>query len=111
MPSLHSTLSAKHPAANIKNIVTKELGVRGQVDLINFPIADGDFNYLLNSLYHGMKKLTLISLVYNIREYFVFFLIMNSYHPTSGSIGGQDRNMDIREEKRKDIIPVFVTGI
>ena len=55
--------SRKKPTAGIHPIITKGLGVRGQVDLIDFQsMPDGVFNYLLNYINHGVKRLTSIPL-------------------------------------------------
>jgi hypothetical protein len=57
-------LSRKKPVSGIKNILTFGFGVRGQVDLIDFQsLPDGDFQFLLNYIDHGIKKLTSIPLV------------------------------------------------
>jgi hypothetical protein len=56
-------LSRRKPAAGIKNIITDEFGVCGQVDLIEFQsLPDGVFKYLCNYIDHGAKKLTSIPL-------------------------------------------------
>ncbi len=50
--------------AGIKNIVTKEFGVRGQVDMIDFQsMPDGRFQFFMNCIDHGIKKLTATPLV------------------------------------------------
>jgi hypothetical protein len=55
--------SRKKPTAGIQPIITKGLGVRGQVDLIDFQsMPDGVFTYLLNYIDHGVKRLTSIPL-------------------------------------------------
>jgi hypothetical protein len=53
----------KKPVAGIKPIVTRGMGVRGQVDLIDYQsMPNGDFKYLLNYLDHGVKFLFSIPL-------------------------------------------------
>jgi len=48
----------KKPVAGIKPIVTRGMGVRGQVDLIDYQsIPNGDFKDLLNYIDHGVKFL------------------------------------------------------
>jgi hypothetical protein len=55
--------SRKKPKAGIQPILTSGLGVRGQVDLIDFQsMPDGVFNYLLNYIDHGVKMLVSIPL-------------------------------------------------
>jgi hypothetical protein len=62
-PQCVSVLSHRRPRAGVKNIVT-EMGVHGQVDLIDFQsMPDGNFKYLLNYIDHGVKRLTSIPLV------------------------------------------------
>ncbi len=57
-------LQARKPVAGIKNIVTEGFGVRGQVDLIDFQsMPDGEFEFLLNYIDHGIKKLSSTPLV------------------------------------------------
>jgi hypothetical protein len=57
-------LSRKKPVARINNIISFVFGVRGQVDVIDFQsMPDGDFQFLLNYIDHGIKKLTSIPLV------------------------------------------------
>jgi hypothetical protein len=55
-------LSHRKPTAGIKPIITTGMGVRGQVDLIDFQSStpDGIFKYLLNYIDHGVRKLTSI---------------------------------------------------
>ena len=63
-PSCISILSCRKPRAGVENIVTDGIGVHGQVDLIDFQsMPDGKFNYLLNYIDHGMKKLNSIPFV------------------------------------------------
>ncbi len=51
------------PTPGIKPIVTRGLGTRGQVDLIDFQsMPNGDFRFLLNYLDHGVKFLFSIPL-------------------------------------------------
>ena len=53
--------------AGIKNIVTKGFGVRGQVDMIDFQnMPDSQFQFLMNYIDHGIKKLTATPLVANL---------------------------------------------
>ncbi len=48
-PQCIAILSHQKPCVGVKNIITDEMGVRGQVDLIDFQsMPDGKFNYLLN---------------------------------------------------------------
>jgi hypothetical protein len=57
-------LSRRKPVVGIKNIVTNGMGICGQVDLIDFQsMPDGAFNYLLNYIDHGGKKLSSVPLV------------------------------------------------
>jgi hypothetical protein len=57
-------MQAKKPVARIKNIVTEGFGVRGQVDMIDFQsMPDGCFQFLMNYINHGIKKLTATPLV------------------------------------------------
>jgi hypothetical protein len=71
----------KHPIARIKNIVTKELGVRGMVDLIIFQsMLDGDFGKILSNLNHGIKKLTLIPHVFKNASSIVYTLSHTKDH-------------------------------
>jgi hypothetical protein len=56
-PHFVVVLSRRKPVAGIKNIITDGMGVRGQVDLIDFQsMPDGAFKYLLNYIDHGVKK-------------------------------------------------------
>jgi len=56
-------LSRRKPAAGIKPIITVGMGVRGQVDIIDFQsMPDGLFKYLLNYIDHGVKYLVCIPL-------------------------------------------------
>ena len=57
-PSAFDVASAKckKPKAGFRPIVTNGFGVRGQVDLIDFQsMPDGNFNFLLNYVDHGIK--------------------------------------------------------
>jgi hypothetical protein len=55
--------SCRKPTAGIKPILTSGMGVRGQVDLIDFQsMPDGVFHYLLNYIDHGVKMLISIPL-------------------------------------------------
>ena len=63
-PHCVAVLSRRKPVAGIKNIVTDGMGVRGQVDLIDFQsMPDGAFKFLLNYIDHGVKKLSSVPLV------------------------------------------------
>jgi hypothetical protein len=63
-PHCIALLSRKKPVSGIKNIITFGFGVQGQVDLIDFQsMPDGDIQFLLNYIDHGIKKLTSIPLV------------------------------------------------
>ena len=54
----------KKPTAGVKNIITEGFGVRGQVDLVDYQsMPDGEFEFLLNYIDHGVKKLTSIPIV------------------------------------------------
>jgi len=56
-------LHRRKPAAGIKPIITVGMGVRGQVDIIDFQsMPDGLFKYLLNYIDHGVKYLVCIPL-------------------------------------------------
>ncbi len=59
-------LSRRKPVSRIKNTITFGFGVQGQVDLIDFQsMPDGDSQFLLNYIDHGIKKLSSIPLVAN----------------------------------------------
>ncbi len=59
-----TVMQAKKPVAGIKNIVTERFGVRGQVNMIDFQsMSDGRFQFLMNYIDHGIKKLTATPLV------------------------------------------------
>ena len=52
------------PIAGLRNIITLGLGVRGQVDLVDFQsMPDGPFRFLLNYIDHGVKILFSIPIV------------------------------------------------
>ena len=52
------------PVAGLRNIITLGLGVRGQVDLIDFQsMPDGAFCFLLNYVDHGIKTVFSVPLV------------------------------------------------
>ena len=52
------------PVAGLRNIITLGLGVRGQVDLIDFQsMPDGAFRFLLNYVDHGIKTVFSVPLV------------------------------------------------
>ena len=54
-------MSRRKPTAGIQPIITVGMCVRGQADIIDFQsMPDGAFNYLLNYIDHGVKKLTCI---------------------------------------------------
>jgi hypothetical protein len=54
-------MSRRKPTAGIKPIVTFGMSVHGQADIIDFQsMPDGAFNFLLNYINHGVKKLTRI---------------------------------------------------
>jgi hypothetical protein len=54
----------KKTTASIHPIITFGLGIRGQVDIVDFQsMPDGIFQYLLNYIDHGDKRLTSIPLV------------------------------------------------
>jgi hypothetical protein len=57
-------MQAKKPVAGIKNIVTEGFNVSGQVDMIDFQsMPDGRFQFLMNYIGRGIKKLTATPLV------------------------------------------------
>ena len=64
-PQCITVMQAKKPVEEIKNIVvTKGSGVRGQVDMNDFQsMPDGRFQFLMNYIDHGIKKLTATPLV------------------------------------------------
>jgi hypothetical protein len=59
-----TVMQAKKPVAGIKNIVTKEFCVRSQVDMIDFQsMPDGRYQFLMDYINHGIKKLAATPLV------------------------------------------------
>ena len=63
-PQCVVVLSRRKPVVGIENIVTDGMGIQGQVDLIDFQsMSDGVFNYLLNYIDRGVKKLSSVPLM------------------------------------------------
>jgi hypothetical protein len=62
-PICITRMKHNRPVVGIKPIITHDFGTRGQVDLINFQsMPDGDFCFLMNYIYHGVKFLFSIPL-------------------------------------------------
>ena len=58
-PGCISKATTQKPKAGLWNIITNGFCVRGQVDLIDFQsMSDGNFQFLLNYIDHGIKLLS-----------------------------------------------------